>query len=260
MYKGRLFNREKVYVCGDYIDGDIYPVFQPAGKRRKRCRPTSAIQEKLNQVNREKELTRVIRENFLAGDYVIHLTWAGQVDQERAKKDIRNFLLWLKRKYGKAGVEFRYVLSMEYGQENGKLHAHMIVPKGIERDEIEDYWRERHGFCNCDRLQADESGGQKLAAYISKPRKVSKDGTEWFFKSWSGSRNLIRPEPRQIDGQISMDELEKIGEAVDNGTAYLEFERRFPGYELIRAVTYRNEINRGVYVHFEMRRKRGKKP
>ena len=33
MYKGRNFNRESVYVCGDYIDGDIYPVFQPAGKR-----------------------------------------------------------------------------------------------------------------------------------------------------------------------------------------------------------------------------------
>ena len=49
MYRGRYFIRESVYVCGDYMDADIYPVFQPAGKRRARCKPTSAIQEKLNQ-------------------------------------------------------------------------------------------------------------------------------------------------------------------------------------------------------------------
>lgn len=256
-YKGRLFNREQVYVCGDYIEGDIYPVFQPAGKRRKRCRPTSAIQERLNQLNREKQLTRVIRANASAGDYVLHPTWAGAVSQDRAKKDIRNFILWMKRQYRKAGAEFWHILTMEYGEKSGKLHAHMIVPKGIDRDVIEDYWRERHGFCNCDRLQFDESGGEKLATYLSKPRKVSKDGTERFFKSWSGSRNLIRPEPAQIDGQIGMDELEALGEAVDAGAAHAEFERRFPGYELLRAVTYRNEINRGVYVHFELRRRRG---
>ena len=26
MYRGRTFNRERVYMCGDYLDGDIYPV------------------------------------------------------------------------------------------------------------------------------------------------------------------------------------------------------------------------------------------
>lgn len=59
MYRGRHFIRECIYVCGNYMDADIYPVFQPAGKRRARCKPTSAIQEKLNQRNAEKKITRL---------------------------------------------------------------------------------------------------------------------------------------------------------------------------------------------------------
>ena len=43
MYQGRTFIRESVYVCGNYMDADIYPVFQKPGRRRSRCKPTSAI-------------------------------------------------------------------------------------------------------------------------------------------------------------------------------------------------------------------------
>ena len=63
MYKGKTFNREQVYVCGEYMDADIYPVFQKPGTRRKRCKPTSEIQAKLNQRNAEKKLTRLVHNN-----------------------------------------------------------------------------------------------------------------------------------------------------------------------------------------------------
>lgn len=75
MYRGRYFIRESVYVCGDYMDADIYPVFQPAGKRRARCKPTSAIQEKLNQKNAEKKITRLAHANFTEDDIALHLTY-----------------------------------------------------------------------------------------------------------------------------------------------------------------------------------------
>ena len=48
MYQGRTFIRESVYVCGNYMDADIYPVFQKPGRRRSRCKPTSEIQRRLN--------------------------------------------------------------------------------------------------------------------------------------------------------------------------------------------------------------------
>ena len=43
MYQGRTFIRESVYVCGNYMDADIYPVFQKPGRRRSRCKPTSCL-------------------------------------------------------------------------------------------------------------------------------------------------------------------------------------------------------------------------
>ena len=74
MYQGRYFTRSRVNVCGDYIDADIYPVFQPAGKRRKKCKPTSEIQKKLNQRNAAKHLVHMVRSNFGPEDMAEHLT------------------------------------------------------------------------------------------------------------------------------------------------------------------------------------------
>ena len=55
MYKGRYFYREQIYVCGDYIDADVYPVFQKPGVRRKKSKPSSEIQVRKNKRNSEKK-------------------------------------------------------------------------------------------------------------------------------------------------------------------------------------------------------------
>ena len=89
MYRGRTFNRERVYVCGDYLDGDIYPVFQKPGERRKRCRPTSEIQKKLNQRNAAKRLTRIVHMNFTSRDLALHLTYDPTHTPESAEDALR---------------------------------------------------------------------------------------------------------------------------------------------------------------------------
>ena len=102
MYTGRTFNRESVYVCGDYMDGDIYPVFQPPGKRRSRCKPTSEIQQKLNQKNAEKKLTRLVHSNFTEDDIALHLTYRpGEEPQteEEAQHILSNYIRRLKPRY-----------------------------------------------------------------------------------------------------------------------------------------------------------------
>lgn len=49
-----------------------------------------------------------------------------------------------------------------------RIHHHIIMNGGLDRDVVEDLWRKRRrkgqkkgdkiGFCNADRLQADENG------------------------------------------------------------------------------------------------------
>ena len=249
MYKGRTFNRESVYICGDFMDGDIYPVFQPAGKRRKKCRPTSQIQERLNQKNAEKKLTRLVHNNFTEDDIALHLTYRqGEepVDEAAAQKDAYNFLRRLKRRYKKLGLELKYISCTEYGKKNGRVHHHMILSGGMNRDEVEKLWGK--GYANSKRLQFEEDGVTGLAHYMAKDKH--------FYKRWNQSRNLVIPEPAQFDGQLSMDDIADITDAIETGGGYQWFEERYPDFELVEAYWYRNNINRGAYIHFEMRRKR----
>ena len=152
-YRGRTFNRESVYVCGDYMDGSIYPVYQQAGKRRKKCRPTSAIQQRLNQRNAERKLARIVHNNFTGDDMALHLTYrpGEEPETEEAKRILANYIRRLKRLYRKLGLELRYISCTEYGRTNGRVHHHLIISGGADRDTIEQLWG--RGYANSKRLQ-----------------------------------------------------------------------------------------------------------
>lgn len=249
MYRGRTFNRERVYVCSNYLDGDIYPVFQKPGERRKRCRPTSEIQKKLNQRNAAKRLTRIVHMNFTSRDLALHLTYDPAHTPESAEDALRivqNYLRTLKRRYRKIGVEFKYILSTEKGGRGGRIHHHLIISGGLDRDTLESLWG--RGYANSKRLQFSDEGVSGLTHYITKD--------DASYKRWSGSRNLVQPEAATSDGKLTMDEIEELAEAVEDGLGYEWFEERYPDFELVSCECIRNSMNRGAYIHFEMRRRR----
>ncbi len=248
MYKGRYFIRESIYVCGNYMDADIYPVFQPAGKRRKRCKPTSEIQQRLNQRNAEKKITRLAHLNFTEKDIALHLTYDSQPEStEQAQKDLYNFIRRIKRARKKLGLpELKYLSCTEIGKEHGRVHHHLIMSGGMDRDTLEEMWGK--GFANSKRLQFKEDGITGLAHYIVKDRQ--------FFKRWNQSRNLLQPEPIEHDGIVTQDDMADMAEAIDSKGAWDYFERRYPGFELTEASYVKNGINCGKYVRVEMRRRR----
>lgn len=246
-YRGRTFVRESVYVCGDYIDGDIFPVFQPAGKRRCKCGPTSEVQERLNQRNAEKKLARLVHANFTGDDMALHLTYGrGQEPEtkEEAQRDLQNYLRRVKRRYKKLGVEFKYISCTEYGKTTGRIHHHLIISGGMGRDDLEKLWGK--GYANSKRLQFGEDGVTGLARYMAKDKH--------FYKRWNQSKNLIIPEARQQDGTLNLEDVEEIVEDVEAGTAFQWFEKRYPGFMLVEASWERNCVNRGAYIRFTMRR------
>lgn len=248
MYLGRTFNREQVYVCGGYLDGDIYPVFQRPGTRRKKCRPTGEIQQKLNQKNAEKRLTRLVHMNFTERDLALHLTYDAEHEPETAEDALRivqNYLKVLKRRYRKLGLVFKYILSTEYGGRGGRIHHHLIVSGGMDRDTLESLWG--RGYANSKRLQFGETGVTGLAHYIAK------GGAS--YKRWSGSRNLVQPVAAVSDGKLTAKEVRELAEDAEGGLAHVWFEERYPDFELVSCEVQRNGINQGVYIHFEMRRR-----
>lgn len=246
-YQGRTFCRESIYICGDYMDGDVYPVFQPPGKRRKRCRPSSAIQARLNQSNAAKKLTRLVHLNFTRDDLALHLTYDdAPADEKQATKDLQNFLRRLKRKYAKVSAELKYITCTEYGTRSGRVHHHLIINSAIDRDEVERLWG--HGYANSKRLQFRDDGVTGLAHYMSK--------SHTFYRRWNSSRNLIRPEAIVSDGDYTLDDAAELARDAEDGIAHAEIEKRYPDFICTDIYAVKNPINGGFYIHFEMRRRR----
>lgn len=248
MYRGRFFIRESIYVCGNYMDADIYPVFQPPGKRRAKCKPTSAVQERLNQKNAEKKITRLAHANFTEADIALHLTYDDPPDSaEQAQRDLYNYIRKIKRRRKKLGLApLKYLSCTEMGKKSGRIHHHIILTGGIDRDTLEEMWGK--GYANSKRLQFREDGITGLARYVVKDRM--------FYKRWNQSKNLIMPEPVVRDNAVNMDDMAEMEEAIEKKISWQYFEERYQGFELTEAAFTRNNINRGSYVSVEMRRRR----
>lgn len=256
MYKGRLFTRERITESGDRLEVEIYPVFQPAGKRRKKCNPSSEVQQRLNEKNSVLAAIRIAEANFGVGDLMIHLTYEREPETpEEAKRLLRNYLARVKRRYAKEGKELKYMVRTEKGKKSGRLHHHLYITGGISRDEAEDMWRE--GTANARRIQPAKDGLAGLTAYVAGSGKADQRVSR---RRWSCSKNCVRPTVTERDGKMSVARADEIGEAAEKGLGANWFEADYPGYTVVSIEGVKNQFNRGWYTHVVMRRKQGGRP
>lgn len=247
-YRGRTFVRERVHVCGEYMDTEIYPVFQPAGKRRTKCRPTKEVQAKINQRNAERKLVRLVHANFTEEDLALGLSYDRAhmpADEREAKKIMQRFLRQLRQEYRKLGRELQYIWTTETGKTTGRIHHHLILSGGMDRDALEALWG--RGWANSKRLQFGEHGITGLACYMVK--------SQLNYRRYNCSRNLERPEPAEFDGRIDRAQQEELAAMIEKGTIYTEMERVYPDFRCVDAEYHRNEINGGLYLRIFMRRR-----
>lgn len=255
-YSGRTFVRNRAIQSGDWIDVDLYPVFQQPGVRRSRSRPTREVQARINQRDAERKLLRLLRANFGQGDQVVHLTYARGMEPEdaaAAQKELYNFLRRLKRERKKRGLEeLKYLSCTEQGKKGGRLHHHAVISGGMSRDEVEKLWKK--GYANARRIQWGEDGAAGLAVYLAEF-----GGRKPTYRRWNRSRNLTTPEPDYRDGAMSVADLKDLAGEVENGmpAAAEELERRYPGYEVTQVEVSWNGVNLHPYLHFELRRVSG---
>lgn len=239
------FIREKKIYCGDnYLEIDIYPytAIKEKGKRAKRKKESLTKQKNLNDKNARRKFVQIVESNFGKGDFVAHLTYNDETlpsTVEEAEKEARNFIRRLKRKRKEAGIEeeLKYILVTASGEkkETGeivRIHHHILLNKGLTRDEIENLWRRPRrkgekegkpiGYANVDKLQPSYNTGiTELATYLVRnPTKK---------KRWSCSQNLRRPESRTNDYKYSRRKVIQLA----NAPLDIEYwERKYPGYTI----------------------------
>lgn len=249
----RCLYRERRYVCGDYLEVNIFPVYRTAGARRRKAKPTSEIQARLNEINAEQRLIRILHANFTNHDIELHLTYRDEnlpETREQAMKDAQNFMRRVKRARAKLELpELKYVIVAEGGINGTRFHFHVTMSGGMDRSEIERLWG--YGYANTKQLQFTENGIEGLARYITKQFRTHKDELP-FRKRWTGSRNLIIPEPQDRDGRLPQKKVKEL--ATIESESREPFEKLYQGYYLAECKPFYNEVNGGYYLHIKLYR------
>ena len=154
----RCLYREKIHKCGEFLEVDIFPVFEYQRGRSKKRKPTTETQQRLNQRNAERKLTRLLNTNFTKRDIRFDLTYSDEnypETPENAQRQMQNFLRRVKRYRAKHNLpELKYVAVTEVGKENGRLHHHIVMSGGVDINTLAEIWGK--GYTTAKPLQFDE--------------------------------------------------------------------------------------------------------
>lgn len=243
----RCLYREKRFACGEYLEVDIFPVFKKPGARRKRAKPTTAVQERLNQRNAERKLIRLLNANFTEDDIRFDLTYSNDnrpESPEAAQREVQNFLRRVKRHRKKLELsDLKYVYVTEIGERDGRLHHHIVMSGGMSINLLAKLWGK--GYTTAKPLQFDEFGIVGIAVYLVKNPILN--------KRWCASRNLTQPKESQCDGRLSQREVQDI--ATWPNEAPKRIEKYYEGYALKDMHPYYNDVNGGWYLCIRMKRR-----
>ena len=255
---GRMGYRRRVTLAGDRMECEIYPVFGRDDEQRARAAKKNITPEKQRRLNDERARRRLIQladANFSERDIHLTLTYKHETTLPACRKDVRNFLLRVKRYREKMGMDpLKYIYTIEGKTELNKgfpvnrIHIHMLMNGGISREMLEEMWA--MGYANADRLQPTERGLEEIASYIIKEART-KSGA----RKWSASRNLVKPKQRTTDARTSNRVVKMIAHDIRN-EAKAEMERIYPGYRFVDCKVYYSDQIDGVYIRVLMRRRR----
>ena len=251
---GQMGYQTKTTVAGPRLEAEVYPIFgRDTSATLRRAKKTNVTPEKVQRLNRERSIRHLIQladANFSEKDIHLTLTYRNAPTYERAKKDMRNFCLRLKRAREKAGLpELKYIYTIE-GDDDGKkerIHIHMLTNGDMDRAEVERIWEK--GWANADRLQPDENGLEAIARYLVKQQKNR--------KKWCASRNLKQPKSRTSDSRCSRGQVKRIAFDMRN-EAKVQMEKIYPGYQFVSCQVRYSDIVDGAYIRCIMRRMPGR--
>lgn len=241
----RCYNRENMIFHGNYLDVNIYPVFASSskkGSRRKKAKPTSEVQQLLNEKYAKEKNIHLVNHNFTPVDLVIHPTYDDYnhpLSEDEAIRNMKNYLRRIKRAMEKEGKELKYFAVYELS-DKGRHHHHIIISGGLSDIQISDLWG--YGIVRISPLYFNEFGVKDLTKYITKETKSK--------KKISHSRNLINPPKKQRDGRISKKTVKELHNHDCDIKAVCK--KYYPEYELADMDAQYNDFNGQYYISLRL--------
>lgn len=259
---GTMGYRTRTTWAGDRLEAEVFPIYGREDNARARAakhQTTRDAQRKVNDRRAERRLILLAEANFGKRDYHMTLTYAKEPTEARAMKDLKNFFGRVRRiRERKNLTELKYIYAMGGGEgdDEKRIHFHLMINGGISREELEACWMQTPGAgrVNTDRLQPNEMGLEELSKYFFRQhRDRAKRSQGTMIRRYSASRNLKQPKSRTSDSRCSNARVRRIAHDIRN-EAKTEMEKIYPGYRFIDCRVYYSDVIDGVYIRCIMRR------
>lgn len=142
--------------------------------RGERKKSTPEAIKRQNQWNRLKNLRRLIKNNFVKGDYFCTFLYSQGTRKslKEIQEDVSKYHRKLRKEYKSRGYPYKWVSRVEIGR-NGGTHLHMLV--GQLHDErmdlvMQDTWHEMTGGrINFEPFKGADEDSESVASYMVKP-------------------------------------------------------------------------------------------
>lgn len=159
-------------------------------KRKRRAHPTEEAVKKANLRKAERDLRRLMNNNFSKKSWSITLTFKEPPTLEEIQKEVAKYTRRLRNIAKRKNEQVKYIYV--YGIGERRRHAHMIID-GLTAEEITGAWTQGH--VQFTKIYSENL--RKLAAYFVKNAEDSrlqmiKEGIKPG-RRWNGSRNLKKP-------------------------------------------------------------------
>ncbi len=144
------FIREVKIKCGpSYQAVEIFPYSDRRTEAARKKRKTKTVlstpaQQNLNDKRSRRYLQQLILTNFGPGDMIAHPTYSDRHKPESwdaAQKNIKRWISRINYACKKRGLPAaKYICITPEGAVHNRIHHHVFLSCGLERDEIESMW------------------------------------------------------------------------------------------------------------------------
>ena len=272
------YYRDTIHNPGlEYSDVTMYRCKAKKGQRRSLGNPTKESQELVNERNRKMAYERMIVANFTEGrDLWVLLTFDERYKlntRAEVKAEMDKFWRRVKRAWDKRGpsaweirhnrgekLPLKYVYVIE-GHDGKRFHVHVNMTGGLPEKQIKELWGKAE-IVNARILQGSEKGFEAMANYVCKQGGLEKGEHHWY-----ASRNMVKPEAAEHNGQIGRETVEELAKEIEDINAHIgegviptserfsAIEERYPGYYLAEASAVHIEQFKEWVIHVKLYRK-----
>ena len=130
-WKKRWRNQNRTIIIEDKYHSSRMMPKNPLIREKRRPRTgkaTTETQEKINLRHRTEKYSRLIMDNFQAGDWWVTFKLAKNVSVSAFKKAYSSMLRDMRTFYRKHGHELKYLAVHENLTGRGRLHGHILIP------------------------------------------------------------------------------------------------------------------------------------